>query len=855
MTTRDVTDSPIFPEQQHTDHQVDDKQDVNLVVEVGIENIRGGVNVQDVRGSMDLQEEHNVRPEPLQQSVQETKTRERRLVFDTLKGVSKGVIDSYNSDESIQKVKSRLESEIIRISPKANKKDVHDFVEGLDLKGNPKNIDRDALRKSFEGTRLTEREVDKVIKRACFVDKTHISFNTRDFKAKLTQKILNERAARKGAPLTQAERKQVEKQVKNLDLGKKPRELTSKVLKTKLHDAGLLSKSAAKTMSKEMCEATKVNQVGLLKSDLKNIDSFKNKLFHAALKQGLKDGKDPLTPDQVKALKKQIDELDLGTNPRKVSAIKLARKLSEEGILDKKTSKNVAKSVCKEYQASLKNVETEARKLSLKTQELNRLLNTEPKDGDLKRVNEKVITLLREAFETKAYQTLKECEDNPTIHYLHEINLSMYTKVPLLDAYVSSEEGNPSLGDRLVERHGNKRLGQQIQEVRDDAIENRGLFSSHSCMKYILNHFEQFWGAFTSQKIGAPLGTYDPHGTLGNNAGALYEETLDINGKEGKALDVRTPSPTVDDKVSGEFKAGLQAIQNQRIAELIGEEGYGRPNCWVYTNYQDITDYWNGEHGRSKAIMKLNDEFPLSFKGITLSKDSDYFKEGIGHGEGDKLWEHLDPNMTFNKDAVDEFVDEMKAMLTDDSHFTLSNRTKDKGEKLYFPAKTEQEITDYKRELERIAVLTGDFMKKVVGDNNFQGKEAWLVKAAGKEFAWAAIQKLIVAKELQNLETQGITPSVITTSACKEDIDRGFSDHIKRMFMLGAGDEKFLAKIVNMPALMARYRVILNDRIQPLIGVVTHVDRDLAKDYLNKVTEGLEVSSTSARLLHQSVAG
>lgn len=630
-----------------------------------------------------------------------------------------------------------------------------------------------------------------------------------------------------------------------MNLGKDPKTLSSERLSGILRDHGIVRKKSAEGISRVMCEQTKFDQLPLLRSDLNSMHVFKNKLFHNVIKQRAKEGY-ALSEEDVKALKQKIDMLDLGDNPKRVSSQKLSRKLYNNGIAGKKMSESLAKATAKEFQGALKNLDKHATELARTAQKLNQLLGTKPEDADLKKVNSQVISLLRDAFNNKAYLAMKHNDDNPTIHYLHQLNLAMYTETALLDAYISPTEDETYLGDRLVQGHEDKPLGEAIQDIRDDAVQNRGLFSSHSCIKYIVNHFQQFWGAFTSQKVGSPFGDYDPHGDLGNNAGTLYEETLDVNGTEGKAIDVRTPSPTIGNKVAPEFSAALQAIENQRISESMGAEGYGRPNCWIYTNYQDITNEWNGEHGRSKAIMELNEDFPLAFRGITLSKDSAYFKDGIGHGEGEHLWESIDHDAIFDMDAIPDFVEEMKEKLTDDANFTLNNRTRDKGAKLYFPARNEQEVKDYKRALVGIADQTGRFLQDVVQNNGYSGKNAWMIKAAAKEFAYAAIQKYIQAKELASLEGKGLKPVVITSSVCKEDIDRGFSDHTKRMYMLGAGEETFLAKIVNLPALMARYRVILNDRIQPMIAVANYVDRDVAKNHLNTAVEDLGVTSVSA---------
>ncbi len=94
-------------------------------------------------------------------------------------------------------------------------------------------------------------------------------------------------------------------------------------------------------------------------------------------------------------------------------------------------------------------------------------------------------------------------------------------------------------------------------------------------------------------------------------------------------------------------------------------------------------------------------------------------------------------------------------------------------------------------------------------------------------------------------------PKVVTSGACKEDIDRGFSDHVKKMWLASDLSLKKLAKIISLPALMARFRVILDDRIQPLVGLFDHFDRNVTSRAYQKATEANGVTSTDWKLNDQ----
>lgn len=532
--------------------------------------------------------------------------------------------------------------------------------------------------------------------------------------------------------------------------------------------------------------------------------------------------------------------------------------IGADSSISKKDAEKIASEVLKEATMPLSNLDQHARELVGTAQEIHKLLTGDIPTNELPKANFKVKELLRSAFENKAYQALKECEDNPTIRYLHEVNLSMYTETPLLSAYLPDENGESGLGEQMYQFAvkndvvlDETKPGTFLEEMRDKAVSEGGLFSSHTCMKYVKEHFTQFFGAVKSMKMGAAFGDYDPAGKLGNNVGALSTETFTVNGKKASVVDVRTPSPTIGNHASPEFKAGLQAIENQRISILSGGEDYGRPNMYLYTNNQDITGDGNGENQRSLAIMKLNDEFPMSFRGNTLSKDSDYFLDGLGHGK--EMWNTIEQkNEKFSLSNVGDFVAEMKEVFKDENHFSLENRTKTehKGAGLYFHTRNGEERAGVEAMLDEIAEATGAFLREKLADGkSYTGKDAWQLKSAAKAFAYAAIQGKQRNLELVAQEKQGIKePKAITTSACKEDIDRGFTDHIIRMWLRGKANVETLIKVINMPALMARYRVILGDRIQPFVALADLFDRDKASALYESATSVDGVSSTGWEL-------
>jgi hypothetical protein len=630
--------------------------------------------------------------------------------------------------------------------------------------------------------------------------------------------------------------------------------LQKEVYKTKTQERRLVF-NAVRNKSKQVELPSKKDQIADTQKDLKSMATLRGVVHQKMVREKV----DPEIMGKVNGALKEETSF-------KGNASALVKLLKVNG-LEEKTAKKIAKEIISEMAPSNWKPETHAKELAAHTDKIVQLLSKkDPTDKQLESINKEIIFTLRKAFQCPAYQALKECEDNPAIHYLHEVNLAMYTDVHLISAYtkgtLAKEIVKDASGNDRVFKEGHQ-MGDAVNDMRKSAVKDRGLFSSHSCLAYVKKHFKQFFGAFTSQKVGSVLGDYDPRGDLENNAGAMYKEKLSVKGKDASVLEIRTPSPTIGNKVTPEIRAALQAMENQRVFELKQKgqteqtvlskpEGVvggaklkvgGRPTCWFYTNLQEMTNEWNGEGDRSKAIMKLNQEFPLSFRGITLSKDSKYFKDGIGDG-GSKMWEKVDTpdNKSLKREGVDEFVQELTEALSHDSHFTLQNRTESKnhGHGLYFPTE-KQEMAPV---LKAIAEESGELLKELIPEGgSLSGKDAWYAKAAVKEFAYDAIQRYFINKELVAREAEELPMNVVSSSDCKEHVDRGQAETVKKMWMHSAGDEKLLATIINMPALMGRYRVILEDRIQPLVGVMNLVGRQQAKEHRDALFPDMTSSS------------
>lgn len=503
----------------------------------------------------------------------------------------------------------------------------------------------------------------------------------------------------------------------------------------------------------------------------------------------------------------------------------------------------------------------DARKLNEAARDLNALLRGEHREEDLRVLNLQMINLLRTAFTNPAYEALKEDESLPIIKFLHDVNLAMYMNVHLFQAYVGGP-GEEKLGDLLGgEARDEERLGDRIERRRHEAIGEQNLFSGGEA-SYNFRFWRQAIEAFKSQAVGQVFGAYyDPHSS--NAVGALFTEPLEVEQRGespdfhmGTAYDVRTPSPTVGNKIAPEFRAALQAIQNNRVTLILEKPGYNigttgqaRPSAWVYTNYQDVTGSGNGEGKRSKVIADLNDEF-FVFHCIALSKDSSPYKDGLG--EKDPETDSVKSTAEFFLDVRSEipantqdFIADLRGSFEQEIHNQREGRYRgtrppeDAG--LYFPESVDQKAC-FDRVMQQAEVVLDDILLRYADKNGGArptGKDAWQIKAAVREFVYTGIQQYVQGEVARDLADQGLAVNMITTSACKEDIDRGFGAHIARMFMKNLGDPELIAKVINMAAIMARGRVILDKRVQPIIAVLNWIDPEVSAQALNDITEGV----------------
>ena len=186
-------------------------------------------------------------------------------------------------------------------------------------------------------------------------------------------------------------------------------------------------------------------------------------------------------------------------------------------------------------------------------------------------------------------------------------------------------------------------LYERILQGRN-AAEKCGLIINDRSWRYLFEHSDKLWGAFTSTQWGKCFGEYDPRGHLENISGALF--------RAGSLQVLCSSTPTVGDKVAPEMKAAILQLKQK-----------GRR--WCYVNLQNIVSHDEGF--RSRALMQLNKEFPETFYGITFTQDSSFFVD-----ESDAP-------------ADEQYAVLMKEELLKTCNFTLENRIGSGDSGYYFP--------------------------------------------------------------------------------------------------------------------------------------------------------------------------
>ncbi len=467
--------------------------------------------------------------------------------------------------------------------------------------------------------------------------------------------------------------------------------------------------------------------------------------------------------------------------------------------------------------------------------------------------NQNIIKAYREVLATEAYQMLKSDYSNSHIQFLHKFASSIWNDVKLMGEF-------EKLGTTIQKKMNVPVVDPSQEEVSialKNSIETTGK-EAHQIRKplsaflWTLTHPKQVLGALAGgTKIASAFANllgeteYDPHGGLGNNPSLQGTSTLSIQGKQATINNVYGASPTVGPgdapKISLEFEAILQAATNNQIAVMLGTDYFrltGVSDTIFYANFQNIQSPKSGEGHRSVEIMKLNEKYPLSFLGITLSKDSKFY--GKKMRKEDAVWP-----------GVQQFGELMKEKLKLDASFSLENRSKDETSDcgFYFPAPKEQ----WKPIFDEIIAKANE----VFGNEQYPmiGPEAKELCGAYQECVYYMIQHYLEIKLANDLMKRGVEkPVVHSQGACKEDIDRGGTSQAGNLWLNMKYNNDttdavpMLIGSLNGRPLSSKDRLIIDYRTDQVLSFIKHVNRDEFFDKLHellRVRENVDVTHTS----------
>lgn len=438
--------------------------------------------------------------------------------------------------------------------------------------------------------------------------------------------------------------------------------------------------------------------------------------------------------------------------------------------------------------------------------DLETLLNDPPQDTEgLEERNRKILLTLRSIYSSSIYKALSTSNIEPLIDLLHTVALDHYTNAFLSPAF-------EVVGRMLPERS----VPERVQTIWDNLAKvgiDDGILST-------LSHYSFCWIItkglmYIALKIAQFLSLHwlipyigDERSILGNTPGATVDEIQTSSLKERKIRTIVLSAPTLGKGIAPEFRAALQALENNQFSEA------PKPFLtWAYTNLQNLA--FTPEHMSTITLMKLQQEYPLSFQAITLPQNitplnsSSFSEEEVKH--------HL-------------------SQIFQDQTLLLENRGRsdDAGYYIHFLLNHRQEVETIAKDAYRtIDRLRGSHPTEVLKNAYIRLFHLGLVRFHES-----------LSFNLLEQRTHRTAFSVLRSTICASCIDRGGQMNTAYLHALNTSED--LSELV-----LGAYfgRAILNHRRSPtkasadnlsdLFSVVSQKD---ANEFLNHITKGFTAS-------------
>lgn len=466
--------------------------------------------------------------------------------------------------------------------------------------------------------------------------------------------------------------------------------------------------------------------------------------------------------------------------------------------------------------------------------------------------NKRVLSALRNVINSPSYQAIKENPDHPLVKYVSHLSLALWNNVQVIDNY--QEFGKKvlnSVDQTAIRQDPNLTSGQQQRQIMEEAHKKtkQQIYTDHGLagkILYAFTHPSQSFGSLTSEGgwkreiAGAfGFGDYDSHKDF-NNSPSLQGTTNATfkNGKEVVINNCYGGSPTIGNRyqteVAPEFHAACQAVENNMFAK---QKDLSIPAFIYYTNLQNIENH-HGEGERSFAIMDLNRQYPHSFVGMTLAKDSKFY---LMPDEAGKKWPGAE---TFGKEMLSIFENEKCYQYGSRTKTENKNGDYKGGNGIYLPGHQKQWLGEDGKSgpIHEIIKQANSRFEEVEKTLKANGKEAdsFTLKGAYQEYVYNLIQSYTEAKLANDIsERKEWSPKfvIMAIRACKENIDRGGAENAKYAYSRMGDDftpeerDQIVVGAMESRALLARDRVILEHRMDHALSFMELIDpKDMQKD-------------------------
>lgn len=478
--------------------------------------------------------------------------------------------------------------------------------------------------------------------------------------------------------------------------------------------------------------------------------------------------------------------------------------------------------------------------------------------------NRQFLYWFRKLLNHPLYKICKLDSTLPHVSLLHQFANAIWNEVHVIQNYCSL--GKAIMVDANIQSKESKRNTKESEEhtIKPFGSLSEKLLDSQSYIAkihhtndsitsrlcYAITHFRHVMGSFASEggfarSISSVFGTehYDAHGTLSNNPSLQGITQWEGPHLHGTIHNCYGGTPTLgDDQIAPEFLALLQATENNLLFPQENPD-FQFPSKIIFNNLQNI-DKFHGEGPRSRTLMKLNETYPLAFKGTILAKDSALY---LMKSPKDVIWQN-----------AHQFGEQLKEKLLLSIQYDLEhpeNSPKKYG--FYFFGSSEKWEPIFNVIIEQINLS----FPETSTPHSFDERKA--LQGAYQEYFYALLICVIECKTLHELNACGINnPLVTALTACKENIDRGGMENMKYMYLrlpftkkkedaLSYSEQlEVLIGVMNSRPLSVRDRGIIKNRMPQTLAFIDKVSPEQFQETLKRVLTQLNLQAKFTYAFH-----